>query len=149
MLVAIGNEAIYALTTQGNYSMRWNVRNQNGTLYTATWNTFSIGPESDNYRLSVGGWYGNISANFSTYHNGMQWSTQDRDNDMAPQDSCARELAGPWWYNACMTDDLNNLFWTSGTCRGSLCSTCVYVQDFYCRPVLSTTMKIRRNTLYY
>ena len=40
-----------------------------------------------------------------SFHNGMMFSTYDRDNDLAPQgaqlDHCANYLAGGFWFNNC------------------------------------------------
>ena len=42
------------------------------------------------------------------YHNGMQFSTFDADNDNYG-DSCAYVYQGGWWYNACYRANLNGL----------------------------------------
>ena len=39
-------------------------------------------------------------------HNGMQFSTIDRDNDKAGY-SCATWYEAGWWYNNCMSSNLN------------------------------------------
>ena len=39
-------------------------------------------------------------------HNGMQFSTIDRDNDKSGE-SCATEYKGGWWYNTCINSNLN------------------------------------------
>ena len=40
-------------------------------------------------------------------HNGMQFSTIDRDNDKYPGYSCATHYKGGWWFNWCMRSHLN------------------------------------------
>lgn len=60
--------------------------------------SLSIGPESDNYRLSVFDYRGNASDSFSA-HNGYLFSTVDRDNDEAPDCCpCAPAYGGGWWF---------------------------------------------------
>ncbi|KAH8282231.1 hypothetical protein KR054_006266, partial [Drosophila jambulina] len=36
-----------------------------------------------------------------TYHEGMQFSTKDRDNDNFGTMNCAENYTGAWWYNVC------------------------------------------------
>ena len=60
-----------------------------------------------NYKLLVAGYSGNIGYNAFDYHNGMMFTTYDRDNDpwthtnSAYNDNCAVFLGGGFWYNTC------------------------------------------------
>ena len=43
-------------------------------------------------------------------HAGMQFSTKDRDNDIAPGSSCATKYKGAWWYKECFDVNINGLY---------------------------------------
>ena len=45
---------------------------------------FYVEDESDNYRLQVSG-YNGTAGDWLSYHNGMQFTTTDRDNDNWPK----------------------------------------------------------------
>ena len=47
----------------------------------ANFSDFYVEDESDNYRLQVSGYKG-TAGNWLNYHNGAQFSTADRDNDL-------------------------------------------------------------------
>ena len=47
---------------------------------TVNFSDFYIEDESDNYKLQVSGYNGRAGDHLN-YHNGMQFSTKDRDND--------------------------------------------------------------------
>ena len=72
----------------------------------ACYDHFHVGTPSTNYRLTIGGYQNwgigaagdSISISGSACHNGMQFSTHDRDNDRSSI-NCAARWQGAWWYN--------------------------------------------------
>ena len=50
-----------------------------------------------------------------TYHNGMQFSTKDRDHDTYYKKHCAQEDHGAWWYKSCSNSNLNGKYDMTGT----------------------------------
>ena len=75
----------------------------------AHYSYFSVGNPSTNYKLSVGGYSGTAGDSLRVLHNGMQFSTDDRDNDRVNH-NCAVSHRGGWWYNNCHVSNLNGLY---------------------------------------
>ena len=67
---------------------------------------FRVGPASDDYRLDIRGFSGNITDPIIADNlNNMKFTTRDRDNDKGDNYNCAVYTgggnAGGWWYNRC------------------------------------------------
>lgn len=52
------------------------------------------------------------------FHNGMFFSTFDRDNDRGSPYSCALAWLGGWWYNDCHRSNLNGEYGNTGGSKG-------------------------------
>lgn len=50
--------AISAITTHGNYMLRIDIEDFNGNKKYALYNTFFVGGETDNFKLTIGGYTG-------------------------------------------------------------------------------------------
>lgn len=48
------------------------------------------------------------------FHNHMQFSTKDSDNDVVRGISCAVTYQGAWWYKSCYKSNLNGLYLGAG-----------------------------------
>ena len=55
--------------------------------------------EDQGYRLHISGYSGTAGDGMARSHNGMKFSTRDRDNDKQGS-NCARIYNGAWWFNA-------------------------------------------------
>ncbi|XP_059165792.1 ficolin-1-like [Physella acuta] len=112
----LGNENIYFLTSNRQTELRVDMV-FSGTKYFAKYSSFNISSETDGYRLHVSGYTGNTEDGLY-YHNGMMFSSYDRDNDMY-SGNCAAQLIGAWWFNDCANSYLyavwgtNNLHWNA------------------------------------
>ncbi|NWI09187.1 FIBG protein, partial [Crypturellus soui] len=124
----LGNEKIHLITTQSNlpYTLRIELEDWSGKKSTADYAVFKVGSEEDKYRLTyayfIGGDagdafdgfdFGSVSDKASTYHNGMQFSTYDNDNDRF-EGNCAAEDGSGWWMNKCHAGHLNGKYYIDG-----------------------------------
>lgn len=85
------------------------------SLAAIVYKTFRIGPEQDGYRLTIGDT--NISGSpfdAMSQHNGMKFTTFDRDNDNCWREQCARRFRAGWWYNCCHSANLNGVYYNEG-----------------------------------
>ena len=101
----LGNEKIHQLTMRKNMMSRFDLEDFDGNRKYAEYRTFYIDGENDNYRLHVSSYSGTAGDSFS-YHNRMEFSTKDRDNDKW-DNNCATQYHGAWWYNSCHYSNLN------------------------------------------
>ncbi|KAI8488349.1 Fibrinogen- domains (FReDs) [Branchiostoma belcheri] len=118
----LGNDNIHLLTAQKNYSLRIDMMDWNGTTAYASYSTFRVSGESDQYRLTVYG-YSGTAGHDMYFNNLMKFSTVDRDNDGDAFASCTQWYAqGGWWYRDCSIAFLN------GRYLGNCGNTCPWAQ---------------------
>ena len=100
----LGNDLLHQLTNEARYKLRCLVQaRSNSVVYVANYDMFLVANEASNYRLTVSDYSGNAGDSMS-YHNGMMFSTYDRDNDLTEDvywQHCANYYAGGFWYNRC------------------------------------------------
>ncbi|KAK6965992.1 BgMFREP27.1 [Biomphalaria glabrata] len=101
----LGNENIFKLTSAGQYDLRIDLEYGN-TRYFAQYENFKVLNEAEKYKLQIGDYSGNATDSFRS-HNGMFFTTFDRDNDIQVRDNCAVFCHGGWWYNDCHKTNLN------------------------------------------
>ncbi|KAJ8026415.1 Angiopoietin-1 [Holothuria leucospilota] len=113
----LGNEKIFFLTTQRNYTLRFDFVTAGGSATYQEYSMFKIANESDNYRLIE---LGNNSGNAGDGMDGslgQQFSSGNRDNDECERIDCSRQHAyvGWWfsnkWCNECCNDGDPACFW--------------------------------------
>ncbi|XP_005101289.3 tenascin-R [Aplysia californica] len=112
----LGLEKVHQLTSQERYELRFDLKFQ-GKNYFASYDNFSLSGETENYKIHLSGFSGNASDSMA-YHNGMAFSTKDRDNDNSSGGSCANSYNGAWWYNGCHNVNLNGLWGVTVGAKG-------------------------------
>ena len=100
-----GLRALHCLTGQGGWEMRMDIKLANGTHIILQYEQFKVASAKDKYKLTVGGFQGTTTDPMA-YHNGMNFSTKDNDNDQHGSINCAQYQphgpGGGWWYNKCI-----------------------------------------------
>ena len=99
----IGLDAMYLLT-HPEAELRFDMRHKNGSWYHAYYSQIIVGPESDNYMLTVHGYDPERSTIYDAFStlNGHPFSTKDNVNvNFQPATTCPGRLnrtgAGWWW----------------------------------------------------
>ena len=115
----LGLEKIHRLTASASSTqLRVDLQDFEGNSTYAQYTHFSVGDLVSNYALLVllySGTAGNsLLGTRSRDHNGQQFSTRDRDNDVSGY-HCAQISRGGWWFHECVTANLNGLYHTSGS----------------------------------
>ncbi|KAH8362597.1 hypothetical protein KR200_011515, partial [Drosophila serrata] len=96
----VGLDKLHALTSSVRQELLVIVEDEAGERY-EIYDNFRIGGETNNYTLESVGYYSGTAGDALKYHEGMQFSTKDRDNDMAIDLNCAEGFSGAWWYHYC------------------------------------------------
>ncbi|XP_066933023.1 microfibril-associated glycoprotein 4-like [Clytia hemisphaerica] len=99
----LGNENLYRLTAQaivsGSELFVGMMKKSSGWSY-MRYTNFDIGRESTGYKLHVSGRQGGSYSGMEK-HDGMKFSTYDKDQDPNTSVDCASEMHGAWWYDDC------------------------------------------------
>uniref|UniRef100_A0A1I8J6D7 Fibrinogen C-terminal domain-containing protein n=1 Tax=Macrostomum lignano TaxID=282301 RepID=A0A1I8J6D7_9PLAT len=116
----IGLNSLHALTASGPRKLRILMKAWNDSEHWAEYSSFSVGPESDNYRLSVSGFSGSAGiGDCFTSHSGMQFTTKDADHDTRTG-NCATDYIGAWWFTNCHCSNLNGEYKNSSEAIGGV-----------------------------
>ncbi|KAG8453997.1 hypothetical protein GDO86_000572 [Hymenochirus boettgeri] len=127
----LGNEKISQLTNLAPTEALFEMEDWDGAKVTAHYTGFTVQNEANKYQLSVSGYKGNAGNALMegasqlkgenrtmTIHNGMFFSTFDRDNDgwqhADPNKQCSKEDGGGWWYNRCHAANPNGRYYWGG-----------------------------------
>ncbi|MEE6461193.1 hypothetical protein FKM82_001227 [Ascaphus truei] len=127
----LGNEKISKLTNLGPTEVLIEMEDWENNKVTAQYTGFTVQNEANKYQLSVSGYKGTAGNALMdgatqlqgenrtmTIHNGMFFSTFDRDNDgwlhADPNKQCSKEDGGGWWYNRCHAANPNGRYYYNG-----------------------------------
>ena len=109
----LGLSKIHRLTNSGTTkTLRVDLEDFDGNKRHANYSTFRVLDSSRKYQLNIAGYSGNAGDSL-IYHNGMNFTTYDQDNDQN-NENCAVRFKGGWWYKGCHYSNLNGRY-LSGT----------------------------------
>ncbi len=110
----LGNEKIHLLTSTVASTLRVDMTRYTGDVYYATYGIFSVDAASNDYMLHVDQYAGTapdcVDLSGMGEHNGMGFTTFDRDNDQW-SGNCAQAYKGGWWYGSCHYNNLNGIYY--------------------------------------
>ncbi|XP_049548188.1 angiopoietin-4-like [Anopheles darlingi] len=96
----LGLERMHQLTTARPYELIVEMKDFKGNYGYTRYIRFQVGSESEKYELTLGLGLdsGRAGDGFDGFHNGVKFSTKDRDNDETPDKHFAVRYTGAWWY---------------------------------------------------
>ncbi|XP_034649490.1 ficolin-2-like [Trachemys scripta elegans] len=105
----LGNDNIHLLSFLGPNELRIDLRDFDNNHEFATFSSFKVAGETEKYTLIIGPFVTGTAGDSLIEHNGMMFTTHDRDNDMSLI-NCAVVFKGGWWYGNCHMSNLNGLY---------------------------------------
>ncbi|XP_063797141.1 ficolin-2-like [Pseudophryne corroboree] len=107
----LGNDNIHRLTSSGTHELRVDLTDFENNSSFASYASFALLGEEDNYKLSIGAFSGSSAGTGDSlsYHNNRPFTTKDRDND-THDSNCATMFKGAWWYGKCHNSNLNGQY---------------------------------------
>ncbi|XP_067296622.1 microfibril-associated glycoprotein 4-like [Pseudorasbora parva] len=112
----LGLENMHQLIRNRKYMLRVDLEDFTGRKGFAQYSTFSVGPETDGYKLQVSGFKDGAAGDSLSIHNGMKFSTFDKDQDTY-DGNCAKMWSGAFWYLGCYYTNPNGLYLGQGNTR--------------------------------
>ncbi|XP_067296611.1 microfibril-associated glycoprotein 4-like [Pseudorasbora parva] len=140
----MGLENMYQLTRNRNYTLRVDLEDFTGRKGFAQYSTFRVGPETDGYRLQVSGFTDGGAGDSLSGHNGMKFSTFDKDQDTYGT-NCAKQYLGAFWYAACPSTNPNGVYlWGEDPTHMGIGNVWYTWKNSHAVGMKSIIMKIRR-----
>ncbi|KAF4080959.1 hypothetical protein AMELA_G00155260 [Ameiurus melas] len=111
----LGNDRIHLLTRTKDMVLRIELEDFQGVCEYAKYDLFYVANEYLKYRLSISKYSGtagnalHIDKDYN--HDQMFFTTWDRDNDLYSSGNCGAFYGSGWWFNACMSANLNGKYY--------------------------------------
>ncbi|RVE59292.1 hypothetical protein OJAV_G00187040 [Oryzias javanicus] len=105
----LGLENLFQLCLRRKYELLVDMEDFEGNKAYARYSSFSVGPEVEGYKLEVTGFTDGGAGDSLGSHNGMKFSTFDKDQDVSSQ-NCAELYLGAFWYERCHNTNPNGVY---------------------------------------
>ncbi|XP_056312925.1 microfibril-associated glycoprotein 4-like [Danio aesculapii] len=139
----LGLENLHQLTRHKKFMLRVDLEDFEGRRGFAQYSSFSVGCETDGYKLQVSGFTDGGAGDSLTYHNEMKFSTFDKDQDTFER-SCARLYLGAFWYDNCHNANPNGVYlWGEDNTIFAIGNVWYAWKSNYAIGMKSITMKIK------
>ncbi|XP_055544840.1 angiopoietin-related protein 1-like [Wyeomyia smithii] len=102
----LGLEKMHQITRADNYELLVVLKSFNNATKTARIDRFMVASEFEKYKLNVGQLVVGEAGNSFSQHNGMMFTTIDRDNDLY-KENCAIIHSSGWWFTDNYYSNLN------------------------------------------
>ncbi|XP_048035701.1 microfibril-associated glycoprotein 4-like [Megalobrama amblycephala] len=140
----LGLEFIHLLTRRNRYKLRVDLEDFDGTKAYAVYESFSVDAESDGYKLHVSGFVDGGAGDSLSYHNGMKFSTFDKDQDLSSS-NCALIRPGGFWFKDCYkTNPTGPYMWGKDDAKSLYIAANWYYWKNNWNSLKAITMKITR-----
>ncbi|XP_055008662.1 microfibril-associated glycoprotein 4-like [Boleophthalmus pectinirostris] len=106
----LGLEFIHKITNRSKQELLVEMEDFDGNKAFAKYSSFSVGPECQGYKMNVSGFINGGAGNSLTVHNGMKFTTLDKDQDIYKYGNCAKRGYGGWWYASCHHANPNGIY---------------------------------------
>ncbi|XP_078135904.1 microfibril-associated glycoprotein 4-like [Sander vitreus] len=105
----LGLDNLYYLTNNKKSELLVDMEDFEGNKVFARYSSFSVGAERDGFVLNVSGFIDGGAGDSLSYHNGMKFSTFDKDQDIS-EENCASSHLGAFWYHDCHDTNPNGVY---------------------------------------
>ncbi|XP_062395947.1 microfibril-associated glycoprotein 4-like [Sardina pilchardus] len=105
----LGLDNILLLTLRNNNELRVDMEDWDGGKVYAQYTSFSVDLETFGYTLRLGSFINGGAGDGLAYHNGMKFSTFDKDQDTSGG-NCAKLYLGAFWYADCHYANPNGVY---------------------------------------
>ncbi|KAK2891377.1 hypothetical protein Q8A67_014020 [Cirrhinus molitorella] len=140
----LGLEFLHQLTRRHQYRLRVDMEDFQGQKAYAVYRFFSVDSEADGYKLHVSGFVNGGAGDSLSYHNGMKFTTFDKDQDLLSGNNCAKRNQGAFWYNDCSRTNPTAQYFEEKESIGMITEINWYNWKNSWQSLKSITMKIRR-----
>ncbi|XP_071805723.1 microfibril-associated glycoprotein 4-like [Asterias amurensis] len=124
----LGNDNLVSLTSDssnGTWELQVDLVDGNNVTAWGNYKEFKV--LSETYVLNIGEYdEASTIGDSLKFHNGLPFTTKDRDNDIRVDENCAVSHEGGWWYRRCAHCDLNGRyspFWKTVDGKGIVWKT--------------------------